>query len=187
MADLSLPPAATPISDARGLMPLAWRRFMEGVFLRLGGGVDSVSSALASARNAASAGDLAGVAAVSDGAIAIASLTGSYPVAVTITGVAASATATVSAHTRVYPMGSVGVAGGTATGLAYGTGYFLYYDQPTREGGTVSYRASAALADAFPSAGAPDRHFVGYVLTPASSVAANTTGVAAKPAGYAGP
>lgn len=49
---LSIPPAKQPIVDAKGEMPLGWRRFFEGVFFRLGGATDSVFAALATALSA---------------------------------------------------------------------------------------------------------------------------------------
>lgn len=44
---LSLPPATQALVDDKGVPPLAWRRFLEGVFTRLGGATDNVFAALA--------------------------------------------------------------------------------------------------------------------------------------------
>lgn len=98
-------------------------------------------------------------------------LVNSTPTGCTITAadVGATATATISAHTRVYGDGvSVAVGGGTVTGLAFSTIYFIYYDDAGRDGGAVTYQAATAYADACPSQSAPNRHFVGAVTTPAN-------------------
>jgi hypothetical protein len=186
MAELSLPPATIPIADGTGLTPLPWRRFLEGVFRRLGGAVDFVSIAYRAAQEAAAGGDLSGVAAVADAAYAEVSLLGSYPVGVAIAGVASTGVASVTDHHRRYSLGAppVEVGGGLVAGLSYGADYWIYYDQASRAGGAVTYQATGVYADAFPSHDAPNRHFVGALRMPASSGAANTTGKAALPPGY---
>lgn len=52
---LSLPPANIPLVDADGRAPLTWRRFLEGVFRRLGGSTDSVFAALVTSLSGLSA------------------------------------------------------------------------------------------------------------------------------------
>ena len=189
MADLSLPPATVPISDGHGATPLAWRRFFEGVFKRLGGAVDFVSVAYRAAQDAAAGGDLAGVAAVADGAYATVGLLGSFVSGVTITGVASGAFATVSGHRRHYLLGApaADVDAGFVAGLSYATDYWIFYDQASRAGGAVTYQATTDYTQAFASHDAPHRHFVGALHMPASSGAANTTGKAGLPPGYVGP
>lgn len=99
----------------------------------------------------------------------------------------ASATATISAHTRHYPQpdGStidVAVNGGSVTGLAYSTAYFIYYDDAARAGGAVTYQATTSDTTA---AQLGDRHVVGRVVTPAAA-AAPTGGVYTRPPGSNG-
>jgi hypothetical protein len=89
---------------------------------------------------------------------------------------------TISAHTRKYPQpdGStvdVAVAGATLHGRAYATGYYVYYDDAPRAGGTVSYQTTTAEP-----AQIGDRHVVGYVLTPAAA-APPTGGGTTRPPG----
>lgn len=111
---------------------------------------------------------------------------GSYPVSVTLTGVAASGAITVTEHTRRYPSGDKTVsANSTASGLTYGSTYYVYYDQASRSGGLVSFTTTTTLTDAFASTTNPDRHYVGRVTMPANAGASNTTGTPAYPPGYA--
>lgn len=87
---------------------------------------------------------------------------------------------TVSAHTRHYGDGStVPVNGGSVLNLAYSTEYYVYYDQPSREGGAVQYFATTTKASAVQ---VNNRHLVGKVTTPAAA-AADTTGVTTQPPG----
>lgn len=102
-------------------------------------------------------------------------LQSSYPTGLTITAtdVGASVTVTISAHTRVYPQAggsnvSVSVNGGSLTGLAYSTDYWIYYDDPTHAGGAVTYVATTSDTTA---AQIGDRHAVGGVSTPAAAAA----------------
>jgi hypothetical protein len=63
----------------------------------------------------------------------------------------------------------VAVSGGTLTARAYSTDYFIYYDDPTRAGGAVTYQSTTSEATA---AQIGDRHTVGEILTPAALAAA---------------
>lgn len=104
-------------------------------------------------------------------------------VGATLTGTDAGADATVSvsAHIRVYGNGStVSVSLGSVTGLAFSTEYHIYYDQPLRTGGAVTYQATTSKVTACQTG---DRHFVGTVTTPANG-AADTTGVTPDPPGF---
>lgn len=93
-------------------------------------------------------------------------------VTITATDAGASATINISAHTRYYADGTnVAVNGGSVTGLAYSTLYFIYYDQPSRAGGAVTYQATTTGATA---AQLGDRHTVGSVTTPAAAAPDNT-------------
>ena len=107
--------------------------------------------------------------AIADIQLALRSL--SYPTGAVVEGVAdgATAQATVSAHTRTYLDAEIAVDGGAVSGLAYGALNFIYYDDPNSAGGAVTYAATTVQADALTSAANPGRHFVGSVLTPASS------------------
>lgn len=74
---------------------------------------------------------------------------------------------TVADHHRVYADGTrVAVTGGTLTGLALATYYYVTYIDAARTGGMVSYTATANSAAA---AQGNDRHLVGSALTPGSS------------------
>ena len=86
----------------------------------------------------------------------------------------------IAAHTRVYSDGtSVVVDLGAITGLAYSTTYYIYYDDPSRTGGSVSYQSTT---DSTVAAQTGDRHTVGSVETPAAA-APPATGVAVRPPG----
>lgn len=89
---------------------------------------------------------------------------------ITATDVGADVTITISAHTRNYPqpdgsVTSVAVNGGSLTGRNYSTSYFIYYDDPARTGGAVTYQSTTSEATA---AQVGDRHTVGSVITPAA-------------------
>ena len=95
----------------------------------------------------------------------------SYPSGATVEAAAAGATATVSVtdHTRTYLDRTLTVTGGTVSGLPYGVQHFIYYDDPDNVGGAVTYQATTVQADALTSATNPNRHFVAASLTPATS------------------
>lgn len=106
---------------------------------------------------------------------------GTLACSITATDLGANARISVSAHTRVYGNGdSVVVSGGTISGLAYNTEYFIYYDQGSREGGEVPYLATTTKSVATQVNG---RHLVGKVTTP-TAAAPDTTGVAIEPPGF---
>jgi hypothetical protein len=91
----------------------------------------------------------------------------------TATDAGTDASITISAHDRFYADGTtVGVNGGTVTGLSYTTLYFIYYSDPSRAGGAVSYVATTNSNDA---AQLGDVHYVGSIMTPAAA-ASNTSG-----------
>lgn len=129
-------------------------------------------AALASTENAQAAADAANAAADNANAAAETvaadnSLANSYVTGLTLTATDAGSNATVSisAHTRVYGDGtSVSVDGGSVTGLPYSTVARIYYDDPDREGGAVTYQSTP---DATVAAQTGNRHSVGAVTTPA--------------------
>ena len=84
----------------------------------------------------------------------------------------ANVTASISAHSRIYGDGAtVAVSAGTITGLAYSTTYYLYYSDPARTGGTVTFQATTNQADA---AQIGDVHSLGAVATPAAAAPPST-------------
>lgn len=98
----------------------------------------------------------------------------SYTVGATISAadVGSDVTVTISAHTRYYADGtSVSVSGGTVTGLAFSTLYYIYYDDSALAGGAVTY---AATTSATTAAQVNGRHLVGSVTTPADGAAPST-------------
>lgn len=80
------------------------------------------------------------------------------------------ATVTVSANTRYYGDGtSVAVNSGSVTGVAYGLdAALIYYDDPTRAGGAVTYLVTTDPLLATPTPAHQNRHYVGSVPTPAA-------------------
>lgn len=96
-----------------------------------------------------------------------------------------NATITIAAHTRVYgDISNISVNGGSVTALAYSTLYYVYYNDPTRVGGAVTYSATTNANTALPTAAA-GRHYVGSVTTPASG-GGSTSGGSAPPSGGGG-
>lgn len=126
---------------------------------------DTAQAAAATAQTAANTAQAA-----ANGANSVASLTNSgvTGLALTATDVGASVTISVSAHTRVYGDGTtLAIAGPSSIlGLAYSTGYYVYYDDPTRADTTPSYQTTTTESTA---AQTGDRHLVGYVMTPAAA------------------
>jgi hypothetical protein len=101
----------------------------------------------------------------------------------TATDAGSNATITVAAHNRVYgDIGNVSVNGGTITGLSYSTVYYVYYDQTSRAGGTVTYVADTNVNHALPNKAA-GRHYCGSVTTPASGGGSTSGGASAPAAG----
>lgn len=159
-----------------------WQRVMEEIETAVNAVIDAQNAADA-ANAAAAAADAAATAAQSaadnaqtaaDEAAAATAIANSYVSGVTITATdaGANATITISAHTRYYADGTnVSVNGGSVTGLAYSTLYYIYYDQASRAGGAVTYAATTSEATA---AQVGDRHTVGSVTTPAAAAPDNT-------------
>lgn len=81
-------------------------------------------------------------------------------------------TITIANHIRVYPVqGSidvpdVSITGGTLTGKAFSTRYYVYYDDTTLALTAPTFQATTTSATAQVGAAA-GRHFIGYVDTPA--------------------
>jgi hypothetical protein len=154
----------------------AWQKAMEAIEESFAGLAASVA-AIEAAQAAADAANLAAAAANTAAATAqtaaetveaSSALANSYTTGLTITATDAgtSATITISAHTRVYGDGSsVSVMGGSLTGLAYSSSFWVGYVDAARTGGAVTYTSSASIQGNGTSA---DYHFVGAVTTPAA-------------------
>lgn len=105
---------------------------------------------------------------------ATSALTASYVTGLTLGSADAGTdvTISISGHMRVYGDGtSVSVNSGNVTGAAYDTYYYIYYDDPTRAGGTVTY---SITADEAVAAQTGARHVVGAVVTPVAGQPDNT-------------
>jgi hypothetical protein len=84
---------------------------------------------------------------------------------------------TIVDHVRLYgDAAQVSVTGGAITALSYSTDYFVYYDDPTRVGGSVTYHATLDAKEALPNY-LFGRHFCGPITTPAAAGAPTTGGV----------
>ena len=137
--------------------------------------------AAATAQVAAEAANDAAAAVGSEGTI---TASGTSGLTLTATDAGTDATVNISAHTRIYgDSSSVSVSAGSITGLAYSTDYWVFYDDPTRAGGAVTYQHSTDPADAVQTG---DRHSVGAVTTPAAA-APDNNGKEVLPAGVVYP
>jgi hypothetical protein len=84
-----------------------------------------------------------------------------------------NATITVLSFTmRTSSKGDISITGSSITLLSYSTLYYIYYDDPTLAGGSVTFVPTTTKATAIQGAG---RFFVGSIVTPAAT-APNTTG-----------
>lgn len=123
--------------------------------------IDAANAAAAAANTAA-----ANAQTTADTGAAANKIANSYVSGLTLTATdaGASTTITISSHTRVYGDGTTkSVTGGSLTGLAYDTFYYIYYDDPTFAGGSVTYVATTSSTTA---AQTGSRHVVGGVNTP---------------------
>lgn len=190
MSNLATLNAAVAIVDEKGRPTLAFQKQYQtaieglrnqvqqiadilGVTLNLDAAVTAAEAAAATAQAAA------------NGANSVASLTNSGVTGLTLTAsdAGASATITISAHTRVYGDGTtLAVAGAALTGRAYSTGFYVYYDDPTRADATPDYQTTTSETTA---AQTGDRHLVGYVMTPAAAGPPND-GKVVRPPGVGG-
>jgi len=101
----------------------------------------------------------------------------------TATDAGSDVTLTIDNHNRHYgDQSSVAVTGATITGLAYSTTYYVYYDDSSRAGGSVTYHTDTNPNNALPAA-ASGRHYVGRVATPAAGGTATTGGSSPPSAG----
>lgn len=177
----------TPIVDAQGKPTPAFQRFwqaaMEQIEARLGAvELAELDTAIAGANTAAAAANTAASNAqtTASNIASISALQTSFVGAdCLILGLAATSEVDISSHTRLYGDGtSVNVSSGSVSGLTLGLIYFIYYDDAARAGGAETYHADTVAANAGYTAATPDRHFVGYVVMPATSMDPDVQGVA---------
>ncbi len=169
--------ARVAVTDKAGMPDRAFHQWWDSFARTLETAVNDLADSVAAIAAAQAAADAAAIAArgaaddaASTSALANSGVTGAT---ITATDAGADATITISAHTRVYGDGTtVSVNGGSITGRAYSTLYYIYYDQASRAGGAVTYLSTTSESTA---AQTGDRHLVGVVTTPAA-LAADTGG-----------
>ena len=89
-----------------------------------------------------------------------------HPLSNPLTGhdAGANATINIAAFTmRTSSKGDISVSSGSITALSYGTGYYVYYDDPTLAGGSVTFNATTSKGTPLQGAG---RFYVGSITTP---------------------
>lgn len=138
----------------------------------------SAATAAASANTAATTANTAATTAQNTTNVASSYVTPSN--VLTATDAGANATISISAHTRTLTNGTtISVNSGSVTALAYSTGYWIYYDDPSFAGGAVTYNATTTQATA---AQTGSRFCVGAITTPAHG-AGGTSGKVVTPPG----
>ena len=126
--------------------------------------------------NAATAQTTADVVKINDAISSSWPVNGSSFAVLSATDAGTNVTITVVTHTRNYgDITNVSVTGASITGLAYTTDYYVYYDDPTRVGGGVTYHATTNPVTASYNE-ASGRHFCGGITTPASGGAPTSGG-----------
>ena len=80
-----------------------------------------------------------------------------------------STTITISDHIRRYVDQDVAVTGDTIARTDEAEDNYVFYDDPERTGGAVTYQVTEDYFEAFPSAATPDRHFAAFVPANATS------------------
>lgn len=119
-----------------------------------------------------------------DAQVAETSLVNSYADGSSIVSADSSGNVTIATHTRKYGNGSsVSVTGSSiATGASSGSIVRIYYDDPTRAGGAVTYQYT--IDPATPPVQTGNRHVVGAVSVPVSGT---NSGKPVSPPGYIDP
>lgn len=151
-------------------MKRAWDELCKQIEASLNG----INAALEAAGIAQEAADNANAAAAAaqaaaDNTTSATALANSTVTGLTITATDAGSDASIDigAHTRVYgDSTTAAVSGGTITGLAYSTAYWVYYDAPKGTTGAVTYQAATTIQGN--ATGNANRHFVGAINTPAA-------------------
>jgi hypothetical protein len=162
-----------------------WRRHcekIESLFEGQQAALDALADAVAAIAAAQAAADAANAAAAAadtaasnaqttaDGITDASALANSYCNAVlTASDAGSNATISIAAHTRYYPQPdgttvNVSVNSGSVTARPFSTFHSIYYDDPGRAGGAVTYHATT---DQTTAAQIGDRHCVGGATTPA--------------------
>jgi hypothetical protein len=162
------------ITDDTQRPSFSFQRFWQSVVVAIEAAFNAQSDAIAAIAAAQTAADNANAAAATAQAAAASSsassaLASSGTSGLTLTAIDAGTDATIqiSAHTRIYADGSsVAVSAGTVTGKSYSSTYYVYYSDPSRAGGSVSYQASLSSADAVQTGAI---HSLGTVTTPAAA------------------
>lgn len=91
----------------------------------------------------------------------------------TAADVGTTATVSIATHVNVYGFGSVSYNSGSVTGLLFSTKYYIYADDPTFAGGSVTY---AATLDNYAVVGNTGRYYVGSITTPADGAGGTSGG-----------
>lgn len=157
-----------PIVDDSQRPSFVFQRFWQSAMLAIEEAFDAqalaieaIAAAQAAADNANAAAEVAQEAATT--ATATTAVATSYIVPDGVL-TAAPLIITVAAHTRYYADGtSVAVSGGTVAATGTGDTDYVFYDQPSRAGGSVTYQVSTTAP-----AQTVSRHVVGAVTIPAS-------------------
>lgn len=178
------------IVDKEGKPVGVFLRYLNEAFQALVTNANAVNDALAAAGIATAAAAAANAAAAvaqgaADATVEATALANSWVTGITVTATdaGASATITISAHTRNYaydPPTTKAVNGGTLTGLAYNTTYYIYYDQSSRLGGAVTYLSTTVQSNV---AQVNNRHSVATVTTPLAAGAPKSGQGVAPPGG----
>lgn len=177
--------ASRPIVDREGRPQFDFLRWINSAFSQLEEAQNAVTAALEAAGIALDAAAAAQAAA--DAVTGDTNLSSSYVTGLTLEAFndGADCHVDISAHTRVYGDGtSVPVNGGTLSGITHDTVVRVYYDQPSRAGGAVTYQWSSLIEDATQ---AGDRHSVGSVVTPRTAEVGSIIGSPVYPPGYSIP
>ena len=171
------------IVDEKGQPTIAFHQWWESVLKQVEQSINAIQDAL----DAAGIANAAAVAAqnAANSAQSVAKLTNSGAAGLTITAndVGSDAAIDISSHTRVYGDGTnVSVNSGSLSGLAYNTTYYVYYDDPSFAGGSVTYQVTTSQMTASQTG---SRHLVGGVVTPAAG-GVPVGGSGPKPPGFGG-
>lgn len=157
-----------------------WQNAMEGIKQILttqGGSISSIQDVLAALTQTQA---IAATAAQTANTVAARiDLANSYTDPANVLTASSAGAVTISAHDRVYDNGTrVAVDGGSLSGFTSGQFVRVYYIDPSREGGAVTYRATTGDV-----VQAGDQHIVGGVTIPAAGEV-DTTGAGTIPPGY---
>jgi len=85
----------------------------------------------------------------------------------TAADVGSDTTITIAAHNVVYDSTTLAYNSGSITGLAFSTKYYVYTDDPGKDGGAVTYVSSTTFTDQTANIG---RYLVGAITTPADGL-----------------